>query len=410
MQGRFMEKIVVSMLALLLFFYVGMQISRTFGASVKTETVYSYTISQSISGTGIIFRDEQTLPETGSGVMSCLYDDGDRVLVGKPVVEYLSSTEVGINRNRLRETEWEIAMLEEAQNTSLSHFSNADALGRDIKQQMTRLVHISAAGQYDEVQTLRPNLVSLLNKRQIATGKEQGFDTRISQLTAERDRLTSSQGRDVNQVIKAPLSGYYAKPMDGLETSLTRDIALKGSLDELLSLLESPPQPAPSVRGSGRIVTNQNWYLAIQADKYDTQWVRPGQALYLVFDGVPGKVPAQVERVLTSNERDEAVLVVHCNHIASDTISLRVEGVRLEFSSYSGLRVDSSYIRFQGDEPGVYVLENNVVKFKKLNPIYEEPGFLLSEPPPDLYDATYLRQYEQIITKGKELSDGKIVD
>ena len=125
MQGKWIEKLIASLLVLFLFCYVGFQASRYFDAPVKTETVYSYTVSQTISAEGLVFRDEMVLTETGSGIQSCLYDDGERVLVGQPVVEYLSSAAGGGNRSRLRQTEWEISMLEEAQNTSLSHFFNA---------------------------------------------------------------------------------------------------------------------------------------------------------------------------------------------------------------------------------------------------------------------------------------------
>ncbi len=408
MQGKWIEKLIASLLVLFLFCYVGFQASRYFDAPVKTETVYSYTVSQTISAEGLVFRDEMVLTETGSGIQSCLYDDGERVLVGQPVVEYLSSAAGGGNRSRLRQTEWEISMLEEAQNTSLSHFFNAEALGRDIKQQLGYLVEMSASRRFDAVETLRPTLVSLLNKRQIATGKERSFQRRIDSLTRELESLRSTSGQDVNMVVKAPVSGYFAKSIDGLESLLPLEIARTADLEEMLELLDNPPvrrtQP-----GSGRIVTSQNWYVAAKVEKYDVQWVREGQTLTLQFENTPG-FPATVSRVLTSNERDEAVLVLHCNYVDDDTINLRQAPVKLMFSQYTGLRVDTAFLRFHNGERGVYVLENNVVRFKKLDPIYEEAGFLLSAQPVDPYDSTTLRQYDQIITKGTDLEDGKIIE
>ncbi len=408
MQGKWVEKLVASMLILFLLCYVGFQATRYFGKSVKTETAYSYTVAQTINAQALVFRDEMVLTETGSGIQSCLYDDGERVLVGQPVVEYLSSAGGGGNRSRLRQTEWEIAMLEEAQNTSLSHFSNAEALGRDLKQQLGYLVRMSASGRFDDVESLRPALVSLLNKRQIATGKEQNFQSRIDSLFRELESLRLATGQDINMVIKTPTSGYFAKPIDGLESLLPLDIPRDADLDELLELLENPPvvrtQP-----GSGRIVTSQNWYVAAKVEKYDVQWVREGQTLTLQFETIPG-IPATVSRVLTSNESEEAVLVIHCNYVGADTINLRQAPVKLMFSQHTGLRVDSAFLRFQEGEQGVFVLENNVVRFKKLDPIYEEAGFLLSQQPVDPYDTTTLRQYDQIITKGTELEDGKIIE
>lgn len=410
MQGRITEKLVAGLLILFLLIYVGFQTFRFFGSPVKTETVYEYTVAQAITTKGVILRDEQVLSEAGSGVMSCLFEDGERVLVGAPVVEYLASEGVGADRSRLRDTQWEIAMLKEAQNTSLSHFSNAEALGRDIKQQMSQLVYMASLGQYDQLPAVQSNLVSLLNKRQIATGKENSFQLRIDQLTAEQDDLTTATGRQVNNVVKAPVSGYYAKPLDGYESLLNTKMATEGSLRELTELVETAEKPLHGAPGSGRIVTNQNWYVVITADKYEIQWVRSGQSLQLIFEGVSAKVPATVHRVLTANDSDNAVLVIHCNYITGELLDLRAEEVRLEFSQYTGLWVDTANLRFNGDERGVYVLENNVVRFKKLDPIYEEAGFVLSQQPYDLYNTEYLRQFDQIITKGTELEDGKIFD
>lgn len=409
MQGRFIEKLVASILMLFLLFYVGYQIFRYTGGSVKTETVYAYTVSQTLSARALIFRDETVLEETGAGVQSCLYEDGERVQVGQPVVEYLAGASGSGNRSRLRETQWEIAMLEEAQNTSLSHFSNAEALGRDIKQQLNRVVQMSASGNYAQVAEVRPVLVSLLNKRQVATGKENDFNSRIGSLALERDALSSSSGRDVNSVVNTPMSGYYAKPVDGLETVLTLELARTAGQEELLELLENPPA-AGSKAGSGRIVTSQNWYVAVTVDKYDIQWVQQGQSLELRFENSAAQVPALIDRVLVSNEQDQAVLVLHCNNVSADTINLRSAQVSLVFTQYTGLRVNASHLRFQEGERGVYTLENNVISFKRLDPIYEEPGFLLSRQPVDPYDTVTLRQYDQIVTKGLELEDGKIVE
>ena len=91
MGGKITEKLVASMLLLFLLIYVGVQLARFFNAPVKTETVFTYTISQSVGARGVVFRDELVLQGGVDGLQSCLYDDGARVLAGNTVVEFLSS-------------------------------------------------------------------------------------------------------------------------------------------------------------------------------------------------------------------------------------------------------------------------------------------------------------------------------
>ncbi|MDR2908945.1 MAG: hypothetical protein LBU86_03590 [Oscillospiraceae bacterium] len=412
MSGRIVEKLVAALLVLFLFAYVGVQASRQFSIPVKTETVYEYTVAQTLESKGIVFREEQVIPGSMSGIESVLFDDGERVLIGQPVVEYLATNQSGGNRSRLQEVEWEIAMLREAQNSSVNHFSNAEALGREIKQQLGYLVGMAATGNYGDLGEVRPNLVSLLNKRQIATGKESSFQQRLDQLEAELDSLAATAGQETDMVVEAPVSGYYARPIDGYESTLSPELAETATLDELLALFDSvDPGLKGSVWGSGRIITSQNWYIAVKANKYDVQRVREGQALELVFDGGGAGIPATVKRRLVyGSEMEDAVLILHSNYIGSDTVSLRNPEVLLYFEEFTGLRVDSSRLRFVDGVQGVYALENNVVHFKRVDPVYEEEAFILSRQPVDPYDTKTLRQYDQIITKGTDLEDGKVYD
>ncbi|MCL2579480.1 MAG: hypothetical protein FWE32_05550 [Oscillospiraceae bacterium] len=407
MNAKLIEKIVKFTLPLFLLGYVGWQAIGFFTNPVRTQTAHLSTVFQSVSGPGLVFREEVLLEESGINLVSSLHDDAQRVLVGQPIVELLPPGTYAGNRSRLREAEWEIEMLLGAQNPSISHINNTEALGRDIQQQLGQIVQMSATGSHSDAGNVRTNLVSLLNMRQIATGQENSFDARISQLQSERDRLSASPGGAVG-VVNAPMSGFYAREVDGLEELLTLDTARTGDLFELKSLIENA-RPGGARDRAGRIVTSHNWYVAVIVSRYETQWIRQGQNLNMVFEDTGLRLPATVSRVLSNNDYDEAVIILHSNRVSAETVNLRISNVRLDFSQHEGIRVNAEALRFVDGERGVFTLSNNVVHFKRVDPIYEEPGFLLSRPPHNPHDDFVLRKYDQIIIRGVDLEDGRVI-
>ncbi len=90
-------------------------------------------------------------------------------------------------------------------------------------------------------------------------------------------------------------------------------------------------------------------------------------------------------------------------------IALRISSVQIRFRSISGLKVSTSALRFEGQTEGVYVLEANQVVFKPVEKLYEnDMGFTLCTGVQD--EESPLRQFDEVITEGVDLYDGKAVD
>ena len=408
MKAKHVEKLVKFLLISFLLIYVGVQVTRGLTPPMRTQTAHMDSVFQSVSGPGLVFRDEIALEESGANVVSSLFDDAVRVLIGEPVAELLPpGTYIG-NNALIRQTQWELDMLIEAQDTSIHHLANTEALGRDIQQQIGALAGLSTSGNYHGAECIRANLTALLNQRQIATGREQCFGVRINQLTLEQERLNSFDRAGATGVARAPVSGFYARSTDGLESALNLSAVRTAGLVELKSMIENTA-PLETANRAGRIVTSHNWYVAVILDRYQTQWITSGQGLEIFFEGTGIRTPATVTRVLYQTDYDRAVLVLHSGHVSEETINLRSQTVRLDFSVHEGIRVDAAALRFSDGERGVFTLTNNVVRFKRVDPIYEEPGFLLSRPPHNPHDPHTLRQHDQIIIGGVDLEDGRVL-
>lgn len=408
--NRLIEKAVAALMGVFLLVMVAYQVYIGVYASVKTETVFDYTVSRAIPVEGFAIRSETVIGGEFAGIENCIYDDGTWVSVGENVAEFYSSAQSDRNLRRARELESEIRMLEEAQDASINNFSTTEILNRDIKEQLGYLAMISSAGRFGNAPEIRGNLASLINKKQIATGKAVDYSDRISMLKNEYENLDLSESGDKIMLAQAPVSGYFSKTVDGYETELSPDILKSYEAADYFALFDGLAISAPT-KTVGKIVTNPQWQFAAYAPKENLEFVRQGQEVTLSFEHISKKIPAVVQKVLQEKDDGRAIMVLSCDQVSGELLTVRRTQAVINFSQYTGLRVNMKDVRFKDNARGVYVLDldNNTVRFKEIDPIYEEQSFVLSKMiPPDKKDSNYIKLFDQIITKGN-VHDGKII-
>ena len=76
---------------------------------------------------------------------------------------------------------------------------------------------------------------------------------------------------------------------------------------------------------------------------------------------------------------------------------------------YTGCRIPISALRVVNGQAGVYVLRGSKIVFKKVEPLYEYDGYIISADK-SADDASYIAKNDFIVTKGKDLYDGKIIE
>ncbi|MDL2233838.1 hypothetical protein LJC63_09735 [Ruminococcaceae bacterium OttesenSCG-928-L11] len=411
--SRLPEKILFGLVSLVIAAWIGFHIFDYYYNPIELEAVYDYTISDTLPARGIAIRDETVIEQAASGIENYLYEDGARVTVSSAVAEFYGSAGSDRNVKRMREIEEEIAMLTVAQDKVANNYANTDTINRNIRDQLGQLAEMSSIGDYALSQQVRASLVSLLNRRQVATGKVEDFEERISTLQAEYDRLQRTTVSSDIAVANAPVSGYFVKTVDGYERYLSSRTLKEYGIDDYVQIIRRAIAP-PASRYAGKMVTSHEWYFAVAVQKHYTESMYTGQGVQLEFPSIGQTIPSTLVRLETDLSKDNAVLVFYCDQINADLVNLRVEDVEIHFVQHRGLRLNPSSIYFNKDgERGVYILEDDVVRFKKVKVIYEGTGFLLSELnviSDASYDKEYVRLYNQVIVKGGvDLYDGKTI-
>ena len=93
MSNKVFKRVAATLLAVLLLFYVGLQIYNSNHSSIQTETATYMTASDTIETTGYIVRNETYLTSDAGGVLNYVLEDGESVKENGVVAQIYASAE-----------------------------------------------------------------------------------------------------------------------------------------------------------------------------------------------------------------------------------------------------------------------------------------------------------------------------
>lgn len=104
----------------------------------------------------------------------------------------------------------------------------------------------------------------------------------------------------------------------------------------------------------------------------------------------------------------KSIYVFQCDRLTSAVVQGRTAHFKLVISSYGGLRVSRGAIRYNDEgERGVYIVRGTSLAFKKINVLYWGEDYVICS---QEAGEDYLKLYDRIVTEGKELYEGKVVE
>lgn len=399
------KKFVIIAIAITLLTYIGYQVYRMAYSPVKTEIVREYTVEDTVETDVFVAREEKYITNKKEGTIISVIDDGSRVAKNQEVAVVFSDTEAADTYSRLRELETEIERYKKLSSQSDNYTFNINDLDENIDIAAMDLVNSVWKKNFSAIDDGINNVRDQIVTRQIATGNNIDFNTKLSALETEYNELSKKNAEHSSVVSDS--SGYYISGTDGLEkivdTAKVKDL----SVDDIYGVLKSRAEDVPD-GAIGKVVTDFTWYFLCVVDANRTGTLEVGDSITvnLPFSAV-NSVKATVYAI-NENTGDKAAIILSCNLMNSDISSLRHETAELVTDSYMGLRVPATAIRVNDDgEKGVFVQNGNIIEFKKLNIIYTSDDYVLSSA--DSVDDSFVRLYDNVVTEGKDLYDGKIV-
>ncbi len=407
----------INFLAKLCFFFViacvlamvGYQIYLKASAPYETMEAKGVVVRDSYSTTALVLRDEKVIPMVNRGTVSYLFNDVAKVTEGMAVAEIYESYEQVALKHRIALLDEEIKMISEADDPGVTEVANLDSINRLVLAQIKKLGETTVKGVVGSVNGIKNELTKQLSKKQIITGLEENFIVRQTALETEKAELEGQFRLAKPQVITAPESGYFIGYSDGYESSLTTEYAQSMTLDVFDMFMEGQNQdvadPAQTV---GKVISNYNWYIAYPVSNDSLSEFRKGASYNLNFLSIGvNDVQAKVYDIITEKDEDRSLIIFKSNLMSSELASVRFPEIEIVFRSYDGLQVPVSALHYSNEKgyTGVYVQEANVIRFKKVEPVFQNERFVVSEI--NQSDSSRLQLFDKVITSGKDLYDGK---
>lgn len=399
-QKALLKKAAVTLLSLFFIFYVSYQVYLTSFEKVETQTAYEKTVNNSLFATGFFVREEEYIFNSASGTVIPVAEDGKKVSSGDTVAVAFSSDDSVEAYMRTQLLKSELERYKKLNSITPSSGIDADGLDSAIGAAISDLADTIGSNELDNLSSYYAALRDSITKKQLILGADINFQDIIDGINNELEMLEGQQLS--HETINANGSGYYIANVDGYENAFSYDEIESISPEQVDALLEGEKAEV-SDDVMGKLVTGFNWYIVCKLEIEDIAELEAGSFVTVDFPySSTQALKAEVVAVNVSGA-DTAAVVLRCNVMDEELANMRIEDIEIIFNSITGFRVPAEAVREVDGVKGVYILRSNSVTFREINIVWSEEDYVICKD-------DEIKLYDEIITKGKDLYDGKAIN
>ncbi len=363
------------------------------------------TIEETIDFKGFALRDEKIIDTSASGTVIPLAHDGKRVANGDNIAVVCQNDDQAAAYTKLESLKHELERYKNINDPDGTQELSADKLNTKISDAYDDIMDAVTTGAYDELPDALTAYADKCATKQILTDGSIDLSAKLTSLENEIAALTA---QNINySSVKAPKSGYYINTIDGYESALSYKDALSLTSQQIESALNAEPA-AVSGNSLGKIVESYKWYIVGETESQNSSYFKNSAKITVNFpkEGV-NHVTMLVEKADTQG--DKMTVVLSCSLMDETFANMRTEDMQIVTKSHTGYRVPSNVIRFDEDNnTGIYVLRGKIITFIPVEIIYTEDDFAIISSSSS--NGKSVRLYDEVIIKGKDLEDGKVIN
>lgn len=408
----FLPKVAMFIFLAIVFVYTAYHLVNLF-LSEDIETIISgvTTESDSVSGTGYVFREEILFTSGTAGAVDYFVADGEKIGVGQQIANVygVSLSSDGILAKRmLFLTDKQISLLEKSV-ISGAEVTDLASLRKDAGDTYYKILNLISERDTSELAVQTENMMVTMNKMNVLTDGTSSVTKSLDALRAQRESYLV--GEHMPQT--SHKSGYFYYTPDGFESRFKPSALEDMTANEFYSLVHYYENTEPKIDSAvyGKLAETTVWYFAMPLSQKRAAALVDGNDYRLTFkENNNTTLTMTLEKRIEANSRKESILIFKCNRLPDNFILDRCQNAEIEISSMDGIYVPLSAMKRVNGVRGVYVLRGSVVHFRKVDIIYNGADYcLVAESGEAEGDYEYLGTNELIITNGKNLFDGRIL-
>ena len=410
-KGRsgFIQKIAVGVICVVIFAYTVYHIAGIFGEDISTFAAGVTTESTVLSYNGYMFRDEQVLTSSNTGLVDYKVTDGTKVSRGQSLATVY--TKGGSMQGDILELDKKIRILEESLR-SASNNADIVAVKEGNREGYNAIVKLLAAGQTGGFSYQAEKLLVGMNcASEISSGETgAGSAETLAELLALREKAFDMGGDGVSCV--APKNGYFFSGSDGCEEHFTAEALRDLTIDSFAELVDIAETAAAAPEAYGTIADRSHWEIVLPIPVGDKKHFTVGNTYTALFsENNQTTLPLYLERMVEEEDKEIILLIFSCDRLPENFVFNRCQSVSITLSTVSGIYVPKSAVERVGGTRGVYILRGSIVYFRNIETIFEGSDYYLVSPMAEhTEDRTYLRPNDMIILNGKNMFDGRVLD
>lgn len=411
MKNRTWINMICTVLVLATFVYLFHDAVRNNRDRYDTETADEVVEQEKLELKAFLVRDEEYINQKTTGTVVPLIKDGMHVASGDAVARVCASDEDAANVSALFEAKESLARYQEISEQTELNALDMEKLNKTIDASFTELVRTSNSGDFSELSRNVEELENKLASKQILKDGTIDLTAKFNELNSKIQTL-ESKSINTSDVL-APLSGYYISNLDGYENAMDYNKISDLTVSEAEKLFEKKPG---DVSGQmGKIVGSYKWYLVTVMDSKYSLLMSEGEKMKINMPYYGFKNVEVVVEKISTTQNDKVAVAFSCNMMNETYANMRTEDIELVFKEYTGYKINSSAIRREKDEKGkevdvVYILRGDIMNARVIDIIYDAGDYVIvSEESKATSGYRPIKRYDEVIVKGRNLSDGKSI-
>ena len=378
-------------------------------AGLMTVPAREVTDLRLTSGTAYLFRDEEVLSvDAPCGVVHDLVQSGVKVsknqALSRVFTEYQAVESVAIQPelDRLNRV---IEALERGRISGGESLSHAEEYRTEAGALHLSMKEAILSGRWAELSDTSDEMLALLNRYGILTGRLQNADQILQDLKAERSALLRGEGVTV---YSTNASGFFFDRtcVDGYESVYTIEALQSLTPQSLDALKDSPPVWKENTTTAGKLVYGYTWYLAVEVGGASSDF-SVGDAYEVRFSGRSNHTLSMTCERVAEDADGRFLVILSSSDLPADFSYERVQSVELVVGSSVGYYIPESALVEQDGVEGVYIFQDSTVCFRRIDVVWRGEGYCIAAARDDGGEE-YLKLYDLLITAGKNLYDGKV--
>lgn len=391
--------------------YVLIQLISSLSADVGYEYVSPQVHEKSLEKTGYIIRSETVVYAENDGILSYTVSESQKVGIGQQIANVYESSK-GMNiQKEIDEIDKKIVILSRSAIGNSYLTSDVNKIDQKIYENIISAKNSVAKNDLTLVSDSKEEILINMNKRSLVTAGKDNYSVQIGELQQKKDQLTASL-QSATSSVYAEKTGYFSTLLDGYETIFTKEKVNNLTLNSFDQLIHEEKIKYPNST-IGKIITDFDWYTlcevtTAEAEEFQTGKIYP--VTYLYSSGQ--QLSAYLEKKIVQTDSNRAVLVFLMEEVPGDFDYTRKQTIKIVTEKKSGISFPASALRILDGEKGVYIVAGNVVDFKKVEIIDSTQSMYYSKEfdKMDENASKYLSRFDRVITEGKDLYVGKILN